>query len=269
MLNLYQEKNMANNNVIDISFIVPSIRVDMWKLFYEHIQNSFSGNWEVIFIGPYDNPESLQFASNVKCIANWGTPTKCRQIAILVSQGKWICHTSDDALFVTNELDKAFLQTKHTNDVILGKYLEGDPNGLEMRQNEYFTFGYHDVFKHSTQWIPKNYWLIQTGFISNKLLREIGGLDCQFETCAMAYCDLSARLQNHNAKIVIHEEPISILSHSPGPDGDHAPIHNAMLYHDIPLFNQIYGDSECLKRTKIDINNWKNSPDVWVRRFGQ
>ena len=246
--------------MIDISFVVPSIRVDKWKQLYQSIQNSFSGTWEIIFVGPYRSPKSLEFASNVKCISDWGSPAKCRHIAILEASGKWVFHTSDDALFVEKELDRAFIKTK---------YIEGDPNSIEMRDEQYYTFGYHGVFNDVTKWLPKKYWLIQTGFIANQLLKEMGGLDCRFETCAMAYCDLSVRLQNKNTKIIPHDEPLSTVSHSACLEGDHAPIHNAMIYNDIPLFNMLYSNDKCLDRININLDNYKQSPEIWKRRFGE
>jgi len=253
----------------DISFIAPSIRVNLWKQLYESIVNSFSGSWEIIFVGPYDNLKSLQFANNVRCISDWGSITRCAQIGFLVSCGKWISIIPDDATFFPNEMDKVFLNIKNVDytTFVLGKYLEGDINGVEMRNNEYFTLGYHDIFKRVTQWLPKSYYITASGPISNKLVKEIGGLDCRFETTALGCVDLSVRLQNYNSNVMIHKDPLYHLTHFPCREGDHAPVHYAMLYNDVPLFNYLYGSSECLNRKKIDINNWQNSPKVWNRRF--
>jgi len=35
-----------------LSILLPGIRVDRWVKLYESIEKSFSGSWEIIFVGP-------------------------------------------------------------------------------------------------------------------------------------------------------------------------------------------------------------------------
>ena len=261
---------MSNNNAVDVSFILPSIRINNWQNLYESIQKSFTlGSWEVVFVGPYNNPKQLEFAHNVKCISDWGSPTRCRHIGLLNSTGKWMCYASDDLTLFPGSVDQAFARTQKVDykTIILCKYFEGAINNPEMLTDQYYKFGYHGAFNYVTQWIPKDYWLIQSGLVTTQLLKEIGGWDWRFEGCAMACSDLAVRLQNYGTKIIVHDSPLGSHTHVPGISGDHAPIHYAQTLHDEPLFNHIYSDLSNLNRTKIDIENWKNSPEKWSRRF--
>ena len=137
-----------------------------------------------------------------------------------------------------------------------------------MDSDEYYSLKTHDFLKRPMEGLP-DYLLLNTGLLSKKLMLEIGGFDCQFECCAMACVDLSIRVQNYGCKIIIQNEPIFRSSHLPGTQGDHAPIHNAQLTHDQPLFLYMYLNPVNKRRTTIPLGNWENTDSWWTRRFGQ
>ena len=95
-----------------------------------------------------------------------------------------------------------------------------------------------------------------------------GGWDCNFEVCPMAYCDLAVRMQRAGCKFILQNEIMFKCSHTPGVAGDHGPIYYAQVTHDEPLYKSIYNNPDCGNRIFIDINNYKNIPDIWQRRFG-
>ena len=89
----------------------------------------------------------------------------------------------------------------------------------------------------------------------------------------MAFCDFGARAQldgcSPNLVGVLFE-----CTHMPGKSGDHAPIHNAQINHDQPLYSKIWQQpappwSPASRDLKLDIDNWKNTEDIWIRRFGE
>ena len=51
----------------------------------------------------------------------------------------------------------------------------------------------------------------------------------------------------------------------PDHQGDHGPIHDAMVLHDNQLFRSVWGEKN--SRLKIDYDNWKEQSPVWKRRF--
>lgn len=55
----------------------------------------------------------------------------------------------------------------------------------------------------------------------------------------------------------------------PSFSGDHGPIHFAQTEHDEDLFKKIWDDPENEERIVIDIDDWKNCPALWERRFNK
>jgi len=258
---------------MDLSILVPAIRVANWQLLYHSINASFSGSWELVLISPYDLPEPMKQYNNIKHIKSWGSPIRCRQIGLLQCSGKWICYAADDVIFIKGSLDIAFSKLKKSHmeyrTVIVGKYVEGTDDIEHMLTNTYYLLGYHDSLKKALKEFPQNYLLINTGIISKLLLFKLGGWDCRFEVCAMACVDLSVRIQNFHAVTLLQDEPIFSSTHLPATTGDHKPIHDAQIEHDEGLFNEIYSEKDSINRTNIPLDNWKDAPERWERRFGK
>ena len=74
-----------------------------------------------------------------------------------------------------------------------------------------------------------------------------------------------------NAGLVTILEPYLAVKfgHMPGETGDHGPMHRAYYENDLPLFRKIYGGDDALTRTVVSLDNWKDSPARWERRFGK
>ena len=100
---------------------------------------------------------------------------------------------------------------------------------------------------------------------------ELGGLDCvNFEYIDKPIHDFMFRLQKDGGQIHMAPEHCCIATWMPGTTGDHAPIHHAQISHDTPIFNAMYSKEETYgKRIRIEYDNWKDSPEVWERRFSK
>ncbi len=260
---------------MNISVLIPGIRPELWLKVYNSIAASFSGTWEVIFVGP-NFPDNLSGAPNVKFICSMASPIICRQMALIEAKGDWICYAADDVTFIPGSLDRSFsIVTQQNFDyktVVVGKYLEGISDTVKdnplMRGEEYWKLWYHGGLHSILRSFMKDYYLINTGLISRQMMLEIGGFDCRFEACAMACVDLSLRLQIYGVNCILQDIPIFESTHLPGHAGDHAPIHDGQTQHDEPLFFQIWGALNAITRTKIDLDFWKTCPMHWERRFG-
>ena len=248
-----------------LSILVPGIRVQNWTRLYNSIDDSFSGEWEMIFIGPYELPTSLAVMDNVKYIEDWGTPIKCQQRGLVAAKGEYITWAADDGVFTKNSLDKGFELLKEENykTVITGKYIEGTPFDDHMENEKYYILSNHD----DTEYVPKGYYMLNVGLVSRELLYEIGGWDCRFEVCPMAYNDLAIRLQNLGCKFILQPEIMFRCSHLPLCQGDHGPIHHAQTDHDIPVMKELYKSLNPKERMVIGLDNWMNCDEVWKRRF--
>lgn len=252
---------------------MPGIRPNNWKALYESIEQSFSREWELILISPYDLPEEAQNLKNIVYIKDWGSPIRCRQIGLIQAKGRWTCYAADDVLFCKGSLDLAFhklgLSFMDHNTVILGKYIEGETDKSWMTTDTYYLLRTHKALENVCKWLPANYMLINTGVISSSLLRKIGGWDCSFEVCALACVDLSIRIQNYHAFTKIQDEPFFKSTHLPSYTGDHKPIHDAQQEHDQPLLESLYYNKDATKRISVPLDNWKDTPERWERRFGK
>ena len=263
----------------DVSILVPGIRNNRWNGLYKSISQACSRKWELIFVGPKALPIELQNKQNVKYIQDFGPPTRCRQQALIESEGDWIFYAGDDLSFMPNSFDVAFdkldkldkldKMDASDNTVLLGKYTEGKRDNPEMLSDDYYTFKYHDSTRALQQRLSYKAWIIMAGLVPTKLLKKLGGWDCQFNVCAVACLDLALRLQNHGINLIIHDEPFFHAEHLPDLEGDHGPIAHSQTYYDMPLLHQIYSQPDCEKRTIIPIDNWKNSPKIWKLRFEQ
>ena len=254
---------------MDLSVIVPSIRPQNLRRLYDSIISSTNGNdFEMIVISPYPLPDDLQ-GKNFSLITDFGSPVRCMQLGLLKCQGKYTTWAADDGAFTIGSLKIALdnLKEKPDNHVIIGKYYEGEGENPFMNTRKYYLINTHDGSK--SKHIPKDCLMVMEGVLSTSLLKEIGGWDCQFEVCPMAFLDLSIRLYRAKAVITLQDEVMFECSHLPGHDGDHGPVHDAQTGHDEPIFKGIYSQSECSQRTKIDLNNWESSPARWKRRFGK
>lgn len=253
-----------------ISILMPSIRTHLLEGVYNSISDSFHGDWELVLVSPYPLPDTLKDKINILYIKDAGNPIRCRQRGLVEAHGEYICYAADDVLFYPNSLDIAYntIKDKDYKTIVLGKYREGNEDNPFMDSDEYYMLKTHDFLKQPMQGLP-DYMLLNTGLLSTKLMKEVGGFDCQFEACAMACVDLSIRVQNYGCKVIIQNEPIFKSTHLPGTIGDHEPIHNAQITHDQPLFLYLYLNPANKGRTIIPLDNWEKTPTRWIRRFGE
>ena len=255
--------------MVDLTVIVPGIRTYNWVRLYESIFKATNRSWEMIFIGPTAPPVELSDRSNIKYIKDYGTPIRCQQIGLQMSEGKWITWAADDGYFLDGSLDIGFnlldARGQDENIVLMGKYFEGDGNESTMSDLHYYRLSSHPCT--SSPYIPQEFYILNVGLVARSLLEKFGGWDCQFEVCPMSYADLAFRLQNAGTEFIVQDEVMFKCSHMPNDTGDHGPVHFAQLLNDEPLYRRIYSSPDCLSRPIPSLDNWKQSPSIWKRRF--
>jgi hypothetical protein len=236
-----------------ISFIVPSIRVEKLPKTYASID--YSGVWEMIVIGPYKPPP---MPDNVRWVEDWGHLVRARQLGLIDAQGEYVTWMVDDGVYVPGALDRAFYMIDA--NTIVSMMVEEGGGGPDSLNPEAYRAGMHDDCK--LPGVPRDTLLILFGICPRDKLLAVGGWDCRFEGMGLADVDLSIRLR----QIGVHEKlaPFHCVSCEwmAGTSGDHAPVHHAHFENDLPLFRSIYGKRE------VKLDNWKNVPAKWGRRFG-
>ena len=254
--------------MIKLSCILAGIRPGNWLRLYDSIASSFSGTWELVIVSPYYLPLDIRNKPNVKLIRDFGSPVRCMDIGLEHCEGEYITWAADDGYFLPGALDisMSILEGNEKN-VVIGKYYEGAGNNPLMNSSAYYYVNYHDSSR--SKFIDNNCMMVMEGVVPAKAIREAGGWDASlFEVCPMAFCDLSVRLFNMGYVFIVQPDPMFKCSHMPGHEGDHGPVHDGQTQHDEPTFKSIYNQPESVNRKEIPIDNWKQAPERWARRFG-
>ena len=289
----------------DISVCLSAIRKDNWVRLYNSIVESIGDyTFELILCGPHkEPPDELKDLDNVSCIYDLGAPTRAQQISMKNASGRYVTWAADDGWFVPeihpcptcgfreggsqqrtislaeciSELDAEPAEKK----CVVAEYLEGGVNSIGHPMC--FINRHAPVRSHL---YPDDFLIFNCVIIPTQYFKDLGGFDCRFEACPMAFIDLGARAQLDGIK-TIYKGVIFECTHSPGEQGDHGPVHHAQIDHDQPLYESIWNPDRDLRpdrrdqypekwvaanaasaaRIKIDFDNWKQAPEVWERRF--
>lgn len=247
-----------------LSIFLPGIRTALWPRLYNSIQRSFSGDFELVIVGPNKPEHSFLQLANTKYIYDSGSPARCSQIALLSSVGEYVHIGSDDGVFLDDALNKCFRILKPGyKSVVFTKYTESDTPHPAMFTDEYWYLNFHH-HQSTAKILPFeniNSNVCLTFLTKRQYLLELGGFDCQFET-HYAYMDAALRIQKDGASCVLAPDVVIHCDH--GHD-DHNPIESSFRDNDHPKLISLYGNSSVNSRVVIDLDNWKNSPSKWRR----
>lgn len=256
----------------EISLIIPSIRSEMCQNVYDSFLTCWSGTFEIVFVSPKPYfPLKLKERGEIQWITDFGCPSRALQLGMINAKADWLSFATDDCTFDPDTMNQAWKTLgKHEFDpstVIVCKYTESDNWSKWMLTPWYYHAWFHGDFRHFN--IPIWFKLYMNGLISKKLMMEVGGFDCRFESMAYCYNDLSMRLQFHGCRFVIEKNRLDHCTWQPQESSDHGPVHRAVMQHDAPLFRGVYWAKHFKPIIKIPIDNWKQSPSHWPRRFSQ
>ncbi len=240
------------------------MRQDRWQKFYESIERSFHGTWELILVGPY---KPLFEKSNMIWIEDWSHPVRCQQRGLLAAQGDYVTFSWDDAIYHEDMLDKAWDILKehnfHSKIAVISKFLEGEVKHDWAFDDNFSLIGTH--IGAQARGIPDTFLIQNTGMTSRKEIMELGGCDCRFQIMALGVLDLSVRLQANGVKMVMQQGCVLDCTWEIG--GEHRIIEDTYTMYDKPLYKHKYHKD--LTDIHVDPENWKKAPDVWKKRFKQ
>ena len=109
-----------------LSLIVPTIRSHFLNRFIESVENSYSGDWEVVLIGPFDPPTGID-KWPVKFLKSYDTVPVCIQRGTQLADGDLVLHGVDDSIYIPDMLDQAvefFKQNCEYEDALGMTYVE-------------------------------------------------------------------------------------------------------------------------------------------------
>jgi hypothetical protein len=258
--------------MVELSIIVPGVRKENWDLLYQQTEQACKNHtFEMIFAGPHQPSDFLLSKSNVSSIIDFGTPSRCLQIAAANVKGKFITWLADDAHVIENSIDSALELLKSKNaekDIICMRYIEGENrNGNPANFADFYWVAWtHPDLQ--LEGVEKSWKIPCVMMISSDYFRNMGGLDCDFEHINFNVHDLAFRSQRNGS--VVHMSPDFIMNcdWEPHRNASNSPVIAAYPSDKARFQSKYFSKYEVSKNPiRIDFNNWKNSPEKWFRRF--
>lgn len=244
---------------MDLSIVIPSIRTYNWYELLSSIKSSCKNySYEVIFVGPEKAEEQLP--NNVKFIRDFGSPNRCQQLGMIMSEGTVVTWGSDDCMYTPNSIDKCLkpILDDKTHQVVITNYTEAGSQAVE---NFNINKCYPKCKNVRDEWV-----IFNTAFMLGGVFDYSGGFDCSFDVTCVGHADLAARVQALGWVPEVLNINLLSCSHMPNTTGDHAPVHYAQLTKDIPNYLTKW-NNDFPPQYRIDKDNWKSSETVWSRRW--
>ena len=260
-----------------LSVILPSIRPERIPAWMASLDASYQAPWELIVVSPSPVSGNLIAPQNVqrlRWIQDWGNPVRCQQIGLAHCEGDIVHRAVDDSLYLPGQMDRAVaMLTEDHRLIIAPKYTETNASVdrshkdfQDMRDPKFYDIRYHN--QAGSEFCEPHWKLLNFGILHADYLRWVGGWDCRFESVAIAELDLAVRLQMAGGMVALTDDLVLECDWMPGHEGDHGPMHDAFAP-DMERYREIYSTIACRERIWLDLNNWKQSPPKWERRFGK
>lgn len=203
------------NEKLDVSICLAAIRKHNWLRLYNSIVASINGKYtfELIFCGPHDElPDELKGISNIRCIQDFGCPTRAQQIACIAATGRYLIWTADDGWFLPGKLAAALDLIESCKDgrkALVTHYIEGgNAQGLTS-----FSCNFHEPVR--SPFYPDSYLVFNSVILQTEHFKELGGLDCEFEVCPLAFVDYGVRTHRDGATVLFYQQNIFECTHFP------------------------------------------------------
>jgi hypothetical protein len=246
-----------------LSVFMPTIRTHLHQVWYDSLEASCNRHdFEVVMCGPFQPPDSILSKTNVTWIKSFASPTVCAQLALLQCKGDYVFHTVDDSLFIPNVISNE-LDNIENNTIVGMRYREGQSHSGNVLPDMYW---YASNAYPRWNGVDPSWGICVHFLMSIGLCGEVGGFDCKYDYLNHATHDLLFRLQKRDhVSYRISKSEISSADWQPNITGDHAPIHNAQIGHDEPIFASDWQTPN--NRGVIDLMNYESYPEVWKTRF--
>ena len=81
----------------DVSICLPAHRTQLWQRLYETAAEAVGPySWEMVLVGPNNPPPFFDDKKNFKFLKDFGSPSRCAQIATVLAEGEFMMWGSDD-----------------------------------------------------------------------------------------------------------------------------------------------------------------------------
>jgi hypothetical protein len=252
----------------DLSILVPGIRNENWETLVQQVKDLGCKRYtfEMIFCGPYALPASLQSPTNIKCIKDFGSPSRALQIASLLAEGRFMTWLSDDGHVAADSIDLAMdllLSHNPDKDIIGMRYCEGPGHSGSELSPSYWVAGTHDDLR--APGVDPNWKTSGVLLISMKRFKELGGINTSYDHVNMNIHDLAFRVQRDGGNIYLSPTQVMNCDFELNRTVQNSPVIAAFFENDRALFWEAYKEKNA-NSIVIDFDNWRNMPPVWSRR---
>ena len=253
-----------------LSICLPAHRTHLWERLYKSIASSVGDeySWELVLVGPNNPPPFFDDKRNFKFFKDYGTPSRSFQISLTLAEGELVTWASDDGYYTEDSLNSCIKlhESLQRKDIVIARHVEGPGHSGKPHDggDNFWKAWHHPSLR--LPGIPEDFYIILNGMMRLDYLRELGGVDCRYENYNMNLHDLAFRAQRSGS--TMHFSEMTVLNCDWNPNqGDHVPVTNAHLQHDMPLFTREMSMDQS-SRIEIDMFNWVKCDKVWKRRFG-
>ena len=252
--------------MIDISILCPSVRINNIPHVYKTISDNIGPyTFELVVVSPFaiGHFDLAPPTYKVKFVQDCGSANRAMQIAGYMAEGHLVMNAADDATFLPGlktTIDQYYENecTKHQY-MIAVQYTED----YRPRMRNYWITHTHDDLRLPT--VP-NTTFSAVHLCSRWYWHHLGGYDCIYQNPNFSCIEFMLRaIKEGGVKIELSQEVAYDVKWTQGDSETiRKPVHFSTLEEDIPLFKKRAqeGYSTC-----ISVDNWKNSPPVWKRRF--
>lgn len=255
------------------SIVIPSIRPEKWEALVQNLKESAGRHKiEIIFVGPEPkiNYRMALDLEDVKFFRDQGSPSRCFAIGASLAEGEQIGLAVDDGIALGNALEQSIDSVdKSSIYTTILKYVEGGINLGFQNQAQHFHDSYWTAGFHADLRLPlvKAHWTWGLPLMSRDLYEELGGIDCRFEHINMNLHDLLFKVQEKYKVDIAIPNFFTFSTYFETNRPNTEPVLDAFFNHDNILFKQLYSDGGCGVDHKVDLDNWKQQPAIWERRF--
>ena len=257
----------------ELSILMAGFRKEMWARVYDSILQSTSRSFELVIVSPHEIlPDELRQYSHIKHYRDFGSVSRAAQLCTILAEGKVLFTLiADDGVFLPNSLDVGldalYKMGDSVKNIVVGKYLEGEPGNKVHQPDEYYLLNYHKATRTN---VPDIFWGLNNGLIYREYFEQTGGYkSVEFEVAPLMLADWAIRAQADGANFKFLNLVFADFHWIPGDKKGHNEIHEAQGEHDEKVYRKMYKNGYQQVPVKIDQNSWKQAPSRWARRHGK
>ncbi len=256
--------------MIKLSMCLAGIRPHFWRRLYDSALVSCSRySFEMVIVSPFDLPPEMNGLNNVKFVYDKGCPTRATQHGAAECTGELLMFPCDDGVFIPDSCNQAidlWNAAAQPKDGMVLRYKEGPGMNAPSFPVQYWNARHH--LGDPNLQIGGDWKIAPQPMLTLDYYRELGGVDVDtFECMSWATHDLCYRMQRAGGRF--HLSPLEVMdADNYGECGvDHAPVFYAHSV-DHQAFFRLYTNPSVAGRLKVNFDAWRNSPEVWSRRWG-